>query len=116
MFHLLSSLPAFAPAFAHDPGVDSLIFALNASPLRLLWTGYEAVILFFVLSGFVLTLQLEPQNGRSSAPRYLRYLIRRLTRLYLPYALVMSVAVVLCALLGGSSIAELSDWFNMEWS
>jgi hypothetical protein len=33
------------------PGADALRVGLDRTPLRLLWSGSEALILFFVLSG-----------------------------------------------------------------
>jgi peptidoglycan/LPS O-acetylase OafA/YrhL len=52
--------------------------------------GHEAVILFFILSGFVLAIpavKLHPQ-------RYSVFLIRRLCRIYLPYGLVLVLSVL----------------------
>src|ERR1043165_7640264 len=80
--HVLSAIPGFDAALEHWPGPDSTMAALEASPLRLLWAGHAAVILFFVLSGFVLTLQLERSHSGASA--YAVYVVRRLSRLYLP--------------------------------
>jgi peptidoglycan/LPS O-acetylase OafA/YrhL len=55
-----------------------------------LYAGQEAVILFFVLSGFVLSLPYH--RGRQQP--YFRYLIRRILRIYGPYgfALVLGIA------------------------
>lgn len=52
-------------------------------PLRSLWDGQAAVVLFFVLSGFVLTLPyVGPSPKRvDTAP----FIVRRLTRLYPAY-------------------------------
>ena len=49
--------------------------------------------LFFVLSGFVLAVSLE---GRSLRPGQLRRL-RRLCRIYLPYAAVVLIAAIRCS-------------------
>ncbi len=53
--------------------------------------AHKAVWIFFVLSGFVLTLQLD-----SKQHTYLRYLGSRLIRLYLPvwFAIIVNVSVI----------------------
>src|ERR1022692_2357744 len=59
--------------------------------------GRFAVMLFFVLSGFVLAL---PYFAGTSLP-YGRYIVRRFCRLYLPFAFAVLIAALLCWLLGG---------------
>ncbi len=49
--------------------------------LALMWAGYEAVTLFYVLSGLVLALPWI--EGRPVA--YKKFAIRRMCRLYIPY-------------------------------
>jgi peptidoglycan/LPS O-acetylase OafA/YrhL len=51
------------------------------TPARIVWAGYEAVTLFYVLSGLVLALPWV--QGRP--PEYSMYAIRRMCRLYIPY-------------------------------
>ena len=84
-------------------------------PLQTLWDGESAVILFFVLSGFVLTL---PYVG--PAPKKIDtvpFLIRRLTRLYPAYWFAIALALVLRRYLyipGG--LDGLMPWFSSLWS
>ncbi|MBV8399218.1 MAG: acyltransferase [Acetobacteraceae bacterium] len=54
------------------------------TPLHLFLSGRPAVILFFVLSGFVLAVSIE-----KSEPGYAAFAVRRLCRIYLPYAFVV---------------------------
>ena len=54
---------------------------VTKSPLRVLALGHEAVILFFVISGFVLTLQLTSDRRVT----YRDYVVKRICRIYLPY-------------------------------
>ena len=57
-----------------------------------LTNGSAAVVLFFVLSGFVLTLpQMAPQPQS-----YPAYLIRRICRIYLPYVAALALAILGC--------------------
>ena len=55
------------------------------SPLRIAWSGHQAVILFFVLSGFALYMMYASLNlGRGD--KYLYFIASRLIRLYPVYA------------------------------
>ncbi|MDF2048419.1 acyltransferase [Arthrobacter sp. Cr_A7] len=63
------------------------------TPLHLLWAGSEAVYIFFVLSGFVLTLPVLQASSFS----WRQYYPRRLARLYLPVWAALAFAVVLTA-------------------
>ena len=80
--------------------------------LPFLLVGRCAVILFFVLSGFVLAL---PYFSGKSVP-YTRYVSRRMLRLYPPFAFAVLLAVVLRWWLGGHSVAGFSSWFNAQWT
>ncbi|WP_410805811.1 acyltransferase family protein, partial [Paraburkholderia sp. SIMBA_053] len=54
-YHCLRIFPSLdvgAPDFANDSD-NWFINALLNTPLRILWSGHESVILFFILSGFV---------------------------------------------------------------
>jgi peptidoglycan/LPS O-acetylase OafA/YrhL len=72
--------------------------------------GREAVVLFFVLSGYVLSLPYW--NGRQ--PRYGPYLVRRAFRIYLPFAIAVLVAAVFATLYRGSQLT-LTPFFAETW-
>lgn len=86
-------------------------FVLN-TPLRLFWAGHEAVILFFVLSGFVLSLPFY--TGKTS--KYPVYFFKRFLRIYLPYFIAILFAWLVRNLFYTGNIEELGDWFNGFWS
>jgi peptidoglycan/LPS O-acetylase OafA/YrhL len=65
-------------------------------PLRPFWMGHEAVILFFVLSGLVLTLPFFRQ-GVSSYPGYV---LKRLCRLFLPAIAAVLLSIAMLAAVG----------------
>ena len=67
---------------------------VRASPAAVVVNGSAAVVLFFVLSGFVLTLPYK--LGR--APTYGIYLLKRCCRIYLPYAASLFVALAVLKL------------------
>ncbi|MDB5508028.1 MAG: putative acyltransferase [Hyphomicrobiales bacterium] len=86
---------------------------LNVTPLRVLALGKPAVVVFFVLSGFVLALSL--MRGRS--PTYADFIIRRIFRIYVPFAISILIAAALVALIDPHPIAGLNAFFNNEiWS
>ena len=76
-----------------------------------LMAGHEAVILFFVLSGYVLSL--PTWSGRSQ--RYPEYLMRRITRIYLPYLSALTLAAVGCYFFVGHHVPGVSYWFYLTW-
>ncbi|MEH7247503.1 acyltransferase family protein, partial [Neobacillus niacini] len=54
--HTLLTLPIFLAAHQHEQINSTIVKIFTNSPLHIIWGGHEAVILFFVLSGFVLSL------------------------------------------------------------
>jgi peptidoglycan/LPS O-acetylase OafA/YrhL len=74
--------------------------------------GRFAVMLFFVLSGFVLSLPYFAGNNLAYGP----YLVRRLSRLYPPFAFAVLISALLCWLLGGPILPIASSWLNDPWS
>jgi len=65
---------------------------VRLSPLRLFIAGHAAVIVFFLLSGFVLALPY-----RSEQPHALGFILRRTCRIYIPFAsaVFLSTAIVI---------------------
>lgn len=95
---------ATAPEFA---AVGPLMKLLDLTPLSILWASSQAVLLFFILSGFVLTTMLA-QRTRS----YSDYIIRRSVRLWIPYAASIALAAMLIVQFGSEKIPDLSPWLN----
>jgi peptidoglycan/LPS O-acetylase OafA/YrhL len=91
-----------------DKGPTSAFYRyvlIHATPL-----GGEAVILFFVLSGFVLAL--PSINGKPQT--YLTFITRRIFRIYVPYLAALAISVAGCYWLNG--IVTRSEWFHDFWS
>lgn len=88
-----------------------IVWALHASPAYLLFAAHEAVILFFVLSGFVLFL---PWANGGSVPYY-GFLVRRWARIYIPYIFAAVAAFVMRSLFYRGPLPELSLWANQPW-
>ena len=89
----LAGVPAlrFADALGGDPPGVARWFA--RTPLALVWAGPELVIVFFALSGFVLTRALLSRRVGAGA-----FLAGRAVRLYLPAWASLGVAAALVAL------------------
>ncbi len=108
--HYLLTLPAVYPY--GQPQASAFVKLLEFSPLHLLWAGYEAVLLFFVLSGFVLSL--PPVHGATF--HYVPFIIKRWTRIWLPYITVVTVAGLANLLVGHVHVDGTSVWFQDAWS
>jgi peptidoglycan/LPS O-acetylase OafA/YrhL len=83
---------ALADAYISHGRGSGWAHILTYTPLHIVWAGREAVVVFFVLSGVVLTLpRLRPQ-----AESWFVYYPKRMLRLYLPVigAVVLSVLFV----------------------
>lgn len=90
---LLASWPELANGyFGQPPRRWSAAWWLFETPLHFFWAGPEAVVVFFVLSGFVLALPAVRRGGRWFE---LAYYPKRLVRLYVPVWGALAVAAAL---------------------
>ncbi|WP_341517811.1 acyltransferase family protein [Bacillus paramobilis] len=90
--------------------LPSLPNSIKFSPLRILWAGGEAVIVFYVLSGFVLSMALY-----HSKTNYWGYLIKRFVRIYIPYYFWIIITFALFILFSPYEVVGLRDWFYDRW-
>lgn len=95
--HALLTMPGFIAPYHHDtahlPAPGSAAWWLVWSPLHLVWAGGEAVLVFFVLSGLVLTR--PALEGRL---RWRSYYPQRAARLYLPVFAAVAFGYLLARL------------------
>ncbi|MCJ0978356.1 acyltransferase [Rhodococcus sp. ARC_M12] len=91
--HGLLSSTTFSDSYRSTDDLSLLTYILTYSPLHLLWAGTEAVIIFFILSGFI----LMRQRLRSNPEPWAAYYPKRLVRLYVPIiaAVAFSATVAL---------------------
>lgn len=82
---------------------------VDYSPLHVLWAGHEAVIFFFVLSGFVLALPFVDGRPFAFGP----YAIKRVFRIWIPYVVATAAALALASLTVERS--EVSEWVASKW-
>jgi peptidoglycan/LPS O-acetylase OafA/YrhL len=78
--------------------------------LRPFFDGFVAVVLFFVLSGYVLALP----TWRGTRPPYGQYITRRFFRIYVPYACAVCLAIIAGWHLIGTQL-PLTGWFYRMW-
>lgn len=83
---------------------------IDYSPLHVLWAGHEAVIFFFVLSGFVLALPFV-DGGRQFD--FAPYAVKRVLRIWLPYVVATATALALATVTIERS--EVSEWAADKW-
>jgi peptidoglycan/LPS O-acetylase OafA/YrhL len=76
----------------------------------LFFNGRCAVILFFLLSGFVLTLPYKRGNELS----YGTFVLRRIARIYVPYLAALTLAVLADWQL--HQPMQVSAWFSKTWT
>ena len=83
------------------------------TPLRILLTGRSSVIFFFILSGYVLAHGI----WATSAPKSVTaYALRRLIRIYVPYAAAGCIALALYLVVGAGFVSSLGQTFNDMWA
>ena len=110
--HSLLTLPVFLSAHYHE-AVSPQNSALTDSPFHIFWAGREAVILFFMLSGFVLSLSYLKHKELP----YKIFILKRICRLYVPYisSIILS-AVFLYIITPQAEVTTASIWFNGMWN
>ncbi|QGQ47221.1 acyltransferase family protein [Metabacillus sediminilitoris] len=109
----IRGLAALCVFISHIILVKTEIFTeAMRSPLRLFTNGHAAVMLFFVLSGFVLSLAFLNKNN----VLYISYFIKRVFRIYIPYLVAIATAMISSIFFFRGTIDGLSDWFNSSWT
>lgn len=81
------------------------------TPLRIFINGPAAVLIFFVLSGLVLSFRFIETPRVAWAP----FALTRLLRIWPPFALAILGSALLMLLVGNRPLPELGDWFNDTW-
>jgi peptidoglycan/LPS O-acetylase OafA/YrhL len=103
--HSLLVLPPFSDVTVlHSPPPAGLRWFVN-TPLHIAWAGGEAVLVFFVLSGFVLVKGVSSRQFSWRA-----YFPSRLVRLYLPVFGAIILAVLLAVVVPRSFDPAASGW------
>lgn len=113
----LRGLAALSVFFSHFIGVfpfTSMAFKkISYSPIHLLWNGEGAVFLFFLLSGFVLTLPYVKQKNKL---RLFDFYVKRVFRIYPAFlsAIVFSI-MIKSFFFQAEGMKSFSNWINEFW-
>lgn len=91
---------------------DDSSWLINYTPLHWLIAGRCAVVVFFVLSGFVLALPYM----RGNAPSYRGFVIKRVCRIYVPFVVAVLGAAIMWLWLGHLRPAWLADEPDWAWA
>jgi peptidoglycan/LPS O-acetylase OafA/YrhL len=108
--HLAEVLPSIWAAFVNEPH-GWLAHLITYTPAHLFWAGGEAVVLFFVLSGYVLSAPYWQGADQS----YPAFLLRRVFRLYPAFLAGCVIAHIAAELAVHHPIPGTSSWFNAYW-
>lgn len=110
----LGALSVFIAHFISLKMATPLLNTLHQTPLGILCNGTAALMMFFVLSGFVLSLPYV--NG--DRPLSLgEFYIKRIFRIYPAYLFAILIAVLLKQFLfNRDGLAPYSNWLNNFWS
>ena len=115
----LRGLAALSVFLGHAFGMMSpsskLLLTIQNTPLHFFYDGNAAVLLFFVLSGFVLNLRYA--DGRSHPSGWVgSFIIRRVFRIYPAFLASMGLAVLFRTCLFRPEWTNgFSDWFSSLW-
>ncbi|MBG9909552.1 acyltransferase family protein [Bacillus paranthracis] len=98
--------------YSYEDNKPFVMYLLKETPARLIFSsGNESVIIFFVLSGFVLYKSI--QNNYDS---YRSFLLKRICRIYIPYIVAILIAILCQTTMSKYGISDLSEWFNRSWT
>lgn len=107
-------LMVFTPIVQNTSGLGILDYPLNLlkyTPLHAVWGGHEAVIMFFLLSGFVLSLPFFSNRQQT----YTKYVIKRICRIYIPFLVALIIAIVMREAVYVSKLTDLTSYYNNLW-
>ncbi len=106
LHHCLLVVPSLAAPDKRQ-GYGGFAWFVN-SPVHIVWAGGEAVVVFFVLSGIVLTLPIL----RARRFDWLAYYPARLLRLYLPVVASVLIASAIAIAIQPSASESTSSWLR----
>ena len=91
---------------------SSLTWWLKWSPMHILWDGSAAVVIFFVLSGFVLSVDRVGHSQSQIRSGWSGYFPKRLVRLYVPVWIATVLAAVNIAIVNRKDQGLVSSWLS----
>lgn len=126
-FDTVRGLAAISVVFSHYIGAYgwptksvAVKQAWTFSPLHLVWDGFAAVSLFYVLSGLVLSIKYFRDNKRPDLSLFplSRYLTSRVFRIWPPYLFIFLLSYLLRywgGFFDGTTIPPANSWLFSTW-
>ncbi|MEH7225928.1 acyltransferase [Bacillus sp. JJ1566] len=110
----LRGLAAFAVVLHHLPLLALTMPDVVYKLIRYLGInyGHGPVMLFFVLSGFVLSLPFL----KNETVNFFPYVIKRYFRIYVPYIIAISFAIVFSQIFFQNKVEVVGSWQHMLWT
>lgn len=109
--HYMMVFPAYE-SYRYELNSSFIVYLVKETPLRMFFSsGNESVILFFVLSGFVLYVSIN-----NSKFHYSTYIIKRICRIYIPYLVAIIIAISAKMLISHNDLPFISKWFSKSWT
>ncbi|HWU26775.1 MAG TPA: acyltransferase, partial [Rhizomicrobium sp.] len=109
--HCLVTFPRFWAVYQR-PATTPLMRLLGNTPVHLLWDGPEFVLVFFTLSGFVLSLPF----WKGTKMGYGQFVVRRVFRIYPAYFVAVATGMILMSILAHGPLQGLSAWAGQFWN
>lgn len=115
--HSLVAVPLLAVYIKSDikNQAHNFSFFITHSPISFLWSDSAAVKVFFMLSGFVLSLPYY--NVNKNIPYYPGFFIKRIIRLYLPcFAIILISLLAQLLLYTPNKVNDFGPWIQLMWT
>jgi peptidoglycan/LPS O-acetylase OafA/YrhL len=115
--HCLVAIPSLAWLVYEQKGtvIHNAKFYIAYSPFHFFWSASPAVLLFFVLSGFVLSLPYY--SSKSSLPNYWQFFVKRILRLYLPcFTIIVTSLLLMYFMYKPNQVTMFGDWIKDMWT
>ncbi len=111
IFHCLLSYKLFFNAYQNVYD-NHFVKWMSVTPLHTVWAGKEAVLLFFILSGFVLSIPYI----NNKPPQYSTFMMKRFFRIYGPYIVAMLFSTIMVSLFAHfKDVSGLSKTYSERW-
>jgi peptidoglycan/LPS O-acetylase OafA/YrhL len=115
LYHIALSDPTVGQrAFSVDQtsGISWFGYLMTFTPLHVLWAGSQAVLVFFVLSGLVLTLPYVTRSRTRQRGQWAVFYRSRAVRLYVPAIASLVLAWLTTLVVERSVMPDLPPWPN----
>jgi peptidoglycan/LPS O-acetylase OafA/YrhL len=109
----IRGLAALSVVLFHIRGFPpfNLFNSEQAMLYRTISLGHEAVVLFFVMSGYVLFLQMQKQKIS-----YFEFILKRIARIYPAYMVAILISITMQLIFHPIPNPKYHEWINVVWT